>query len=217
MFMNSFLHVFKDELEKQLRKKIELDEDELLHLDMFKMSMLFGHFIFYARQLFNKDLLSNKNIDDVIDIIYNENIQKIRELSMGLTYKKLYNILPLINEEVITEDSNYYDYINDLQKIASDEYFAKKVIVETIEQSINEMGNFVEAYKRFANDPQNNKIKVPVSFFFNCFVHPHILINNKNFIYFGYRNYINRFTVEIFTEISIFFPKLIKYSIEQNR
>ena len=160
------------------------------HFDLMIDSFLISHIIISFPKMYDQQTEAN-----MIDYIYTSNLTKIRMANLSNKWI----------EENYPFGTLYEDFLIDSFKggykvIASNEVLAKKLIKQTIELNVNEILLVNKSYKEFASG--NGKVKLPVNFFINCFVHPILLFQNRDYIISEHQAEIENISESIYREIT---------------
>jgi len=191
----SLLEVFK-EIFKPIVLERGLKTPE--HFDLMIETYLVSQII----TIFPK-ILDSQTEKNLVDYLYSSNLHKI----------KMANLTPKGIQENYTFGIYYEDYVIESIRqgynlISNNEAMAKKLIKETLELNINEIKMVNNSYRDFAKG--NGKIKIPVNFFINCFVHPILLFPNKDYIINEHKIEIDNLCEPVFRNLSKEFSIFIK-------
>lgn len=155
-------------------------------LNMMVDSVLMGHFIYYSFNIFEDGFNNSQFIDKVAHEIHLKHINKI----MRCDFQESGYSLPIV--------SNIPDYKMDYFKIHIEENYTHKLIVATINNSIDELREVLLAYKK-------GEDVIPAVFFFNCFIHPALMLD-INTQYPNYSAEIEEKAIEVFKYLVVEIP-----------
>jgi hypothetical protein len=193
-YLNKFNKVFDLEISKcqidfnkGFREEIIFNSDKQKYLGMFRKSVFLGFFLHIHK------IKDDKLINELIDIIYIENIDYLKNINTEYIYDNL--PLPLFNKHDIdyplfNEIATYYN------NLALNRDVIYSIIWEIISESFKELIVCENSRVNFYDNPSINKIEVPVAFFMNMFVIPNYSITkmyNKNYFYYTFSDYIDEY------------------------
>ena len=147
-----------------LREKLDLEARKRNlkippNLDLTVDCVLVAHFLTWAHNLVeDKNYYNDKLESSIVNHIYNKNISKI--LSRNISD----------SDYSFQIEKNIPDFKTTFLKMDVNKSFALEVILNTIKTSQKEIVNVLKSYQ--SGDPFN-----PVTYFFNCFIHPSVVID----------------------------------------
>ena len=150
------------------------------HMEFMIDSVIAGQFLYFSGNFWHGNFLDDITKYEVVEAIYNTNFQKIKNVN----FNTLQNAAMLVHlDEFVIQDM-----MKNYSKLNSDKNFAMAVILNTMKNSELELRNYLSSQK--AHYSGNGKIKLPVDFYINCFVHP-IVILNRDWILHQYQDDID--------------------------